>query len=182
MGTCFLVVNPAKRQYLDPARFGEGNKFRAVLRGDYCLHALKRLISDRLKPDPKTICGAWLGDPIVLAGDDEGLPNPGGLVTTTLEEPDRNLHTQAKLEFVDISYRAIAEICLDRELAKSLANRAKESKHLLIDLGAVIDQFHPGSLEHELEQVVGRPWRKEYNKAVAELPNWHPLPPIDWPL
>jgi hypothetical protein len=182
MGTYFLVVNPTKRQYIDPARFGEAIKFRAVLRGDYCLYALKLLICDSYKPSPQSICGAWLGDPVVLAGDDEGLPNPGHLVTTTLEEPNRNLHTQAKSEFVDISYRVIAELCLDAELAKSLAKSAKESKHLLIDLGTVIEQFHPGLLEYELEQVVGRPWRKEYNKAATELSHWHPLPPIDWPL
>ena len=27
MGAYFLVVNPAKRQYLDPGRFGEAIKF-----------------------------------------------------------------------------------------------------------------------------------------------------------
>lgn len=75
-----------------------------------------------------------------------------------------------------------AELCLDDELAQNLAARAKEDKSLLIDLGAVIDQFHPGPLEHELEKAVGRPWRKEYNKAVAELSYWHPLAPIHWPL
>lgn len=182
MGTYFLVVNPAKRQYIDPARYGEAIKFPAVLRGDYCLPALKLLICDRFEPDAKSIRGAWLGDPVVLAGDEEGLPNPGGRITTLPEEPHRNLHAQAKAEFVDISYRLIAELSLDRDVAKSLAERAKEDKGLLIDLGAVIDQFHPGPLEYELEQAIGRPWRKEYNKAVAELSYWRPLAPIEWPL
>jgi hypothetical protein len=182
VGNYFIVVNPAKRQYIDPARFGEAIKFRAVLRGDHCLLALKLLICDRYEAGSNSICGAWLGDPVVLAGDDEGLPNPGRLVTTLPKEPNRNLHTQAKSEFVDISYRVIAELSLDRELAQILAAKAKEDKSLLIDLGAVIDQFHPDPLEYELEQAVGRPWRKEYNKAVAELSYWHPLAPIDWPL
>ena len=35
MGAYFKVVNPAKRQYLDPGWFGEGEKFSSVLRGDY---------------------------------------------------------------------------------------------------------------------------------------------------
>ena len=182
VGTYFLVVNPAKRQYIDPARFGEAIKFPAVLRGEHCLHALKLLICDRFKPAPNSICGAWLGDPVILAGDGEGLPNPGGLISTSPEEPNRNLHAQAKSEFVDISYRVIAELALDRDVARTLAERAKKDKSLLIDLGAVIDQFHPGLLEYELEQTVGRPWRKEYNKAVAELSYWRPLAPIEWPL
>ena len=33
MGAYFLVVNPAKRQYLDPGRFGEAIKFSSVLPG-----------------------------------------------------------------------------------------------------------------------------------------------------
>jgi hypothetical protein len=82
---------------------------------------------------------------------------------------------------MNISYRAIAELCLSTELATNLADKAKQDKSLLIDLGAVVEQYHPGPLEHSLEQAVGRPWRKEYNKAVAELSYWHPLAPIDWP-
>src|SRR5205085_10970318 len=151
------------------------------LRGDHCLRALKLLISDRFERDERSFCGAWLGDPVILAGDDGGLPNPGGLVTTTLDSPKRNLHAMAKAEFVNISYRAIAELCLDNELAKELVEKAKQDNSLLIDLGAVIDQYHPGCLEYHLEQAVGRPWRKEYNRAMAES-YWLPLAQIDWPI
>ena len=63
MGAYFLIVNPAKRQYLDPYRFGEGVKFSSVLRGDHCLRALKLLVADCFRPKPTSFRGAWLGDP-----------------------------------------------------------------------------------------------------------------------
>ena len=59
VGAYFLVVNPAKRQYLDPARFGEAAKFSGLLRGDYCLQALKLLISDCFQRDAAAFRGAW---------------------------------------------------------------------------------------------------------------------------
>ena len=69
MGAYFLVVNPTKRQYLDPARFGEAIKFSGLLRGDYCLQALKLLIADCFPRETTSFHGAWLGDPVMLASD-----------------------------------------------------------------------------------------------------------------
>src|SRR5262245_43367860 len=158
MWAYFLVVNRAKRQYLDPARFGEAIKFSGVLRGDYCLHALKLLIADCFPRDATSFRGAWLGDPVILASDDSGLPNPGGLVTATTTDPARNLNAWAKAEFTNISYRALAELCRSTELATEVAAKAKDDRSLLIDLGATLEQYHPGPLEHALEQAVGRPW------------------------
>jgi hypothetical protein len=182
MGAYFLVVNPAKQQYLDPDRFGEGIKFSVVLRGDFCLHALKLLISDCFQRDTTSFRGAWLGDPVILASDDTGLPNPGHLQTATADDPVRNLSAWARAEFTDISYRALAELCLDNEMATELAARAKEDHALLIDLCAALEQFHPWSLEHVLERAVGAPWRKAYSKALADAQWRPPVRPIDWPL
>lgn len=181
MGAYFIVVNPAKKQYLDPNRFGEGNKFTSVLRGEFCLRALKLLISDCFRRDKQNFCGAWLGDPVLLASDDSGLPNPNGLVTATTSDLARNLNAQARAEFTDISYRALAELCLDPETAAELAAQAKQDQSLLIDLVGVIEQYDMPSLAFSLELAVGRPWRKTYNKARADS-HWQPLPPIDWPL
>jgi hypothetical protein len=182
MGAYYLVVNPTKRQYLDPIRFGEGIKFEPLLRGEYCLMALKLLIADCFRRNESLFSGAWVGDPVILASDDSGLPDPGGLVTATPDDPELNLHALASLEFTDISYRAIAEICLDKRDAAGLAARANEDGSLLIDLGATLTQYHLPALEHALNSVVGRSWREAYNRAQAELAYWHPLPPIDWPL
>lgn len=46
MGAYHIVVNPTKRQYLDPGRFDEGIKLRSVLHGEFCVDALKLLIAD----------------------------------------------------------------------------------------------------------------------------------------
>ncbi len=182
MGAYFLVVNPTKRQYLDPGRFGEAIKFSALLRGDYCLHALKLLIADCFPRKTKSFRGAWLGDPVILASDDSGLPDPGGLITATRDDPHRNLNAQAQAEFIDISYRALAELCLSSNIASELAAMARSDDSLLIDLVAVLEQYHPRGLERTLEEAVGRPWRKAYNQALAACMTWRPLPPIDWPL
>jgi hypothetical protein len=180
MGAYFLVVNPAKREYLDPDRFGEGIKFDTVLRGDYCIEALKLLVSDCFRRDEASFSGAWLGDPVILASDDTGLPNPGGLDTATAGEPKRNLNEVAHAEFTDISYRALAELCRHPVTATELATRAREDKCLLVDLGAT--EYSLPALEAALDTAVGRQWRERYKQAQAE--NWwhEPLPPLNWPL
>jgi hypothetical protein len=180
MGAYFLVVNPARRQYLDPARFGEAVKFSSVLRGDHCIQSLKLLVTDCFRRDMTSFRGAWLGDPVILASDDSGLPDPGGLITATPDDPSRSLHAMARTEFADISYRALAELCLDRDTAAELAARSKEDGSLLIDLGATMEQYPIATLEAALNAAVGRPWRKAYNQARAKLPWWNPLPPINW--
>lgn len=182
MGAYFLVVNPAKRQYLDPARFGEAIKVTSVLRGDHCIRALTLLVTDCFRRDTTSFRGAWLGDPIILASDDSGLPDPGGIITTILNDPGRNLHAMSKAEFADISYRALAELCRDGDAAMDLATRCRQDGSLLIDLGATMEQYHLTALEFALNTAVGKPWRKAYNQARAEPSYWHPLPPIDWPL
>lgn len=156
VGMYFLVVNPAKRQYLDPGRFGEANKFSGLLRGEFCLHALKLLIADCFPRKTDSFRGAWLGDPVILAGDDYGLPDPGGVITATEADPRRNLNARAREEFVNISYRALAELCKDK-MAPELAARATTDASFLIDLVAVLEQYHPWGLEGALEEAVGRP-------------------------
>lgn len=181
VGAYFLVVNPTKRQYLDPGRFGEPVKFSNVLAGDYCLRALKLLIADCFPRDEGAFRGAWLGDPVILASDDTGLPDPGPFVTAAAVDPRRNLHALASDEFTDISYRALAELCRDAEIAEELAERAKREDRFLVDLGTVLLQYRPFTLEQALERTVGRPWRKAYQQAMT-VSRRQPLMPIDWPL
>ncbi len=141
MGAYFLVVNPTKRQYLDPARFGEASKFWGLLRGDHCLRALKLLIADCFPRGTSTFHGAWLGDSVILASDDSGFPDPGGFVTATASDPSRNLSALARAEFINISYRALAELSQDPEVASALAAEAKLDPSLLRNLGSVVEQY-----------------------------------------
>ncbi len=155
MGTYYLVVNPVRRQYLNPARFGEAVKFSSVLRGDYCIASLMLLVADCFRRDLTSFQGAWLGDPVILAGDDSGLPGPGRLITATPEDAGRNLHAMAKAEFTDISYRALAELCRDGVTAAELADQSKEDESLLIDLGATLEQYPLATLEAALNASIG---------------------------
>lgn len=181
MGTYLLIVNPARREYLDPMRFGESNKPSAALQGPFCARALSLLIADDSRRDATSFRGAWLGDPIILAGDDTGLPNPGGVATASSDNPARNLHAVATEEFADISYRALAELCLDIDTAGGLAARSTEDDLLLLNLGAMLGQYRAPALEPALGSAVGRPWRRAWNQARARRPWWSPPPPIDWP-
>jgi hypothetical protein len=182
MGAYFIVVNPAKREFLDPSRFGEGIKFSVVLTGDHCLLALKLLIADCFERNENSFRGAWLGDPVILASDDYGVPNPPGVTTSAPSDATRNLSAWAREEFSDISHRALAELCKDALVAAELAHKAKEHRDLLIDLGFVVEQYCPPALEPALEEAVGKPWRKAFNKAVKECSFWRPPKPVVWPL
>jgi hypothetical protein len=175
MGVFYLIVNPAKKEYLDPYRFGQGAKFVNLLGGGPLTFAVKQLIADS---GP----GWWVGDPIILAADDIGPPNPGRLVTNTPTIPHRNLNAQAREEFTDISYRVLALIGHSPEITAELAKMAVRKSDLLLDLGVVIEEYGIRPLEIALERVVGRPWRKAHNKAAAESPSWRPLPRIGWGL
>jgi hypothetical protein len=142
---------------------------------------LKILIMGCYSRDTTSFRGAWLGDPVILASDDTGLPNPGGIATST-PALYRNLNDLARAEFTDISYRALAELGLKVDTAAELAKRAQEDDDLLLDFGGVLGQYRVPFLDAALNEAVGHPWRKAWNQALAKRRSWCPLSPIDWPL
>ena len=131
---------------------------------------MKLLVADCFRPKTTSFRGAWLGDPVILASDDYGLPDIGGLITATSDDPRRNLNAMAKAEFTDISYRALAELCLDRNTAEELAERSSKDPSLLIDLVAVLEQYHTTTLEMALNAAVGEPWRKGLQSGPCQGP------------
>ena len=88
------------------------------------------------------------------------MPDPGGLITATSDDSRRNLNAMAKAEYTNISYRALAELCLDIQTAAELADRSRQDESLLIDLVAVLEQYRLTTLEIALNAAVGEPWRK----------------------
>src|SRR4051812_34548681 len=103
MGQYYLIVNPDKRQYLHPHRFGCGlklmefsNSSHGPLQGLAILlaHANGRgggdLATEGLTPDEVRLIGSWAGDRIVVAGayDDGGLWVPDGLEGRTYQMTD----------------------------------------------------------------------------------------------
>jgi hypothetical protein len=153
VGTSYLIVNPAKREYLEPRRFGEDDKFSNLLRGEHCLLAFKRLLSEG--------SGAWAGEPIILVGDHS------------------DLWETVSTQFTNISYRALAQLCRYDDIRKELAAKARENESFLIDLGSVIEQYAPLRLEHDLNEALGQPWRRAFSRAMTKIPWYWRLPPID---
>jgi hypothetical protein len=104
MGQYFIFVNPIKRQFLDADKFNEGVKSYSVLCG-YHAYAVALLVCSLTEIDHSygQLAGSWYGDPVIVAGDDEGEPDAYGIKTSTLENPERNLYWQASEEFEDIN-------------------------------------------------------------------------------
>lgn len=182
MGIFYKIVNPVKMEYLDPLWFGEGMKFNQVLRGDFALLALKWLLRDDIQQQAAsgidTFAGRWLGDPVILAGDDSGLPNAAGIATTTESDPDRNLYFCAREEMQDLSVAAVAFLC-SRGAEQELVEAARQTKTLFVTLGLVADQYGPEPLLRLLNKTWGSGWRKQYQAAWDGSPGKRrPVPPI----
>ena len=176
MGQYFKIVNPAKKQYLDPASFDENNKASGYMLG---LHAAavavlvcKPLdVPEHYRYGP--LAGSWFGDSLYAAGDDYGAPNPDSLLTAIPEYPDRNLNQMAKQEFEDISYKAIAMLCEGRDYYADLfATRVAGvcGEGLLVHLGNIVFQMGCDPLREALERVLGGDWPKRYKQTCQNRP------------
>ena len=82
MGQYYIIVNPVKKQFLNPHKFGAGLKLMEFTNTQYGpQQALCILISngngqgggdldtDGLTDDEKALIGSWAGDPVIVAGD-----------------------------------------------------------------------------------------------------------------
>ena len=117
MGQYYKIVNPAKRQYLNPSQFGDMLKLGAFGNSQYgTMFALSVLLAsgngegggDLNSKSP--LIGSWAGDPIYVLGDYsdetveiEGVANLKGDTLNTM------LHKK-KYKFKDISQKIIAVI------------------------------------------------------------------------
>lgn len=82
MGQYFLIVNPTKRQFLDPHKFGSGLKLMEFSNDRYGAQQAQTILcsngngsgggdlgTEGLTEAEKDLIGSWAGDPIVVAGD-----------------------------------------------------------------------------------------------------------------
>lgn len=185
MGQAFLFVNPAKKQFLDPRRFGENNTASTYLQGNHAA-ALALLVVNPTQVsfdnDPNhnygPMAGSWFGDPVYAAGDDYGPPNQFGIVTATEADPNQNLFFLAEAEYEDISYKAIAMMCVGRfwheigisDFAEQLAEEAKRFEDFLMELGNVVFTVGCPPLEAALQAIVGDDWVNRYEQAYKKRP------------
>ncbi|HJT30518.1 MAG TPA: hypothetical protein VJ783_00520 [Pirellulales bacterium] len=180
MGAYHIVVNPTKRQFLDPGRFDEGKKLGSVLHGVFCVDALKLLIADSFlaqgtrvsKPrNPWSLEGSWVGDPIVLASDDCGPPDPAGIITTSEGNSLRNLYVMAVEEFENISYLAIVMLSENR-FTSELIEKATRDDSFFLHLANVVMQFQPQNLKVEFEREFGKAWPKALQRDLPKGNPW----------
>ena len=165
MGQYFLIVNPAKRQFLDPSSFGMNPKRSGMMQG-LPGFAVGLLVSDDLKEGgPTGLLGSWVGDPVIAAGDDLGRPDPAGISTSSELQPDRNLNGLAREEFEDITPQAIAMLAYFG-YADELAEFALEHRHPLRYLGPVVFALKCEPLKKALDRL-DPDWGKKY-KAVCD--------------
>ena len=171
MGQYFIIVNPAKRQYIDAIRFGERNKASGYMHGYHAL-AVALLVCNAVEVRHAygPLAGSWYADPVIAAGDDHGLPDQYGIATSTDADPTRNLNQLAHAEFEDISYPAIAMLCRGQDgVAQEIAAKAaaSRSRHLLVQLGNVIMLVGCTPLEEALAAAFGREWQKVYQREFS---------------
>jgi hypothetical protein len=191
MGQAFFFVNPAKKQFLNPSCFAENNKAGTYLEGNHAravalLVVNPTQVSVDNEPDHNygPMAGSWFGDPIYAAGDDCGPPNQFGIVTATEADPNRNLFFLAEAEYEDISYKAIAMMCMGRfwhetgtsDFAEELAERARRCESLLMELGNVVFTVGCPPLEDALKAIIGDDWISRYEQAYKKCP-WMGTPP-----
>jgi hypothetical protein len=183
MGQYFIIVNPAKRQYIDAIRFNENIKASGILYG-YHATAVAFLVCNieqvrdewgRPTYEGVELAGSWCGDHIFVVGDDQGKADEFGIKTSTEQNPERNLHLMANEEFEDISYKAIALICnAHEEIAEDIVKRAASGyspDRELVDLGRVVFTVGCKSLESALTKEFGREWESRYRTAIAQYPD-----------
>jgi hypothetical protein len=165
MGQYFIVVNPVKKQYIDAGRFGENIKRSGILVGEHAA-AVGLLLCDAEHPsNTHPLVGSWVGDPVIITGD-YAPPNPAGILTTTQDNPGRNLYQLAEEEFEDISQQTILMLLSEGEWhADDLVNGTKHDSSLLVELGQIVFRIGCDPLRESLERILGKEWPKKYKEA-----------------
>jgi hypothetical protein len=165
MGISIRIVNPSKRQFLDPDQFPEHDGRTAFMTGVHAA-AVAVLACDPAEVhghDYGPLAGSWCGAPIIAATD-AMRPDRHGITTSTLDRPLRNLYDVAAEEYEDISLRAFAMVCEGQlALAQGLAGLAKEESGLFIKLGKVAMTVGCVDLEDALVEAFGRDWTGLYH-------------------
>lgn len=114
MGQYYKIVNPAKKEYLNPSSFGDGLKLQDFGNGSFgTMFALALLLSsgnnqgggDLSSNDP--LIGSWAGDPIYILGDySDKMVEISGIANVKNDTLNTMLYKK-KYKFKDISLKTI---------------------------------------------------------------------------
>ena len=189
MGAVYLIVNPVKRQYLNPIAFGETDRYSGFLHGYHAL-AIARLVCDHGRDYVSDgVAGSWSSDHVLKATDAEA---PDATIATASPTVARNLYTVAWDDFTDISARAVAMLCdygtttedpeaLTLRVASILVTRAREKLEgslkkggvsaalLLRYLGDAAAIERADTLKVALCEQLGSDWKELYSGALQLL-------------
>lgn len=168
MGREFLIVNPDKRQFIDPNRLGENAKSSGYMTG-WTANAVALLVCKPtgVRHEFGDLAGEWCGDRVSAAGD-EWDPNQDGIVTASADDPQRNLHQMARDEFTDISLDVVAMMSRGSSwFAEGFAERAKRAwdARFFIELCSRALRERNRSLCDALASVNGSNWIAKYLRA-----------------
>lgn len=149
MGEYYVYANVAKREFLDPADMGYDCKRTGLLQFGPAT-ALGLLMCRGIDCHP--LCGSWSGDEVIITGDYEhSHPTTDGSAAI--------LYEQAQDSFANLSYRAVAMLCLfDAKFAPELAECGKSDRKWLQELVRVIHEEGCRPLESAFAAVMGEGW------------------------
>lgn len=166
-----LAVNLTRRQYLDLQR----------LRLYYYypdqpttgLGAVGEAVSSLIQPERtmrhRHMTGAWLFDHIALVYRDSK-PDGSNILTTTEQQPQRNLYEFARENYLDITDEFLLSLLLEDEItAEEYIATSRENSALLVDIGNLIFRY-PGktsALKMMMERELGAGWTARYKAAQS---------------
>lgn len=177
MGEYFLIANIDKRQFLSAASMNENPKRSGFLRG---LHgrALALLVckADELHHVYGELAGSWYGDRVIATGDDNGVPDAYGVVTSGADTLDRNLYQLARQTYEDISLAAVAMLCRgDQRVVEELVEAAADGNvGALLLVGDAVFLARSRELEEAMRKRLGKDWVGRYRRA-CDASSWRQL-------
>lgn len=185
MSSDHKIVNPARREYLDPYCMLWSPEYPRVLEGPPGLAANLLLLGWAPQGVRNGLAGCWCGDRVLLASDTD-LPDTFGISTATAEDPRRNLYWLADQEYTDLSWSALDLVAATvPRLAHEWRDRlAGGDAAVLGRLGTAALRVHAPVLTSLLEGVFGPAWKKRYQEIVdsdsalgkAAIPRWWARP------
>lgn len=167
MGAYHIFVNPSRKEYFDPAVWGDGSKRASLFNGLHRFALRLLMYSPHAAPGQLSpTLTSWVGDPIIIAADDY-YTDQDCFKTQTPEDGERNLYYMARDEFRNITPElTLLLVPSEEEFTKALMERALQFSHVLLFVGSLCYETRNKPLSHALEKHLGPDWAKMYSLAV----------------
>lgn len=174
MGTTYFVANTAKRQYFDPGHAGgsENSKRSGILRG-LGGHALAQLLLPG--NDLHFHLETWIGDPLVLVGDDTET-NEIELLKPFQRDAEQDAYHIVTEQFDDVTINLIAQLCTCERILDDFLGLAELEYHVFLNLAHAAIYLKASHVEIALQQRFGSDWQKRYYEILRKEPFHYPMP------